>query len=606
MEATHQAQSSNNLLNDTQQSVLPPPQPGIRLKMLSESHWDYPQGCTLLNGNVSECLNPSGEGKDSFCTVPSGEGKDSLCTVSKCIYPRSIFQTTQSKTGSRPGRGQTTIQGMSKTIQVSLHQQRLRRLQQTKCLVDLYSRPAAERRYQSRAYQKQSRVLQLTVPGPKTRQPLEASHRPQLSKQIPGHTKIQDGNPRVNTCLPQERRMGYIHRSDRHLPTCPYSYPVTKVPQVLPQRRHLPIYQSPVWPSHDPIGVQKPCKRSQTYSPATGNQTTPISGRLVDSSSFQTGLHRTNTKTTKTGETPRICSKLQEVRTHTLSEVRLPTIPFFTGHGSCEAHTGQVDKTSGDVPSPLSEVCYQCKDSYIHHWIACINGEDCKTGQDTYETISVASQNSLEISDASGHTNSLESEDDTTWGMVVRPSKCATRRVFPPKGTQNSNLYRRLKRRMGRSLKSRIHRRALVSTQKTPTHQSFRTEGSFSGSTILQKELQQQLSPHSLRQHLRGVIHQQTGRNKISRPMRTDLENSYLVPQQQGNTQSKAGTGFTQWRTASPGGTRSSQQSGPFHLKYSRKSPEYGRVPKWICLEPALTKSFPFMSLRFQTLRLGQ
>ena len=51
MEATHQAQSSNNLLNDTQQSVLPPPQPGIRPKTLSESHWDYPQGCTLLNGN---------------------------------------------------------------------------------------------------------------------------------------------------------------------------------------------------------------------------------------------------------------------------------------------------------------------------------------------------------------------------------------------------------------------------------------------------------------------------------------------------------------------------------------------------------------------------
>ena len=324
------------------------------------------------------------------------------------------------------------------------------------------------------------------------------------------------------------------------LPTC--SYPVTKVPQVLPERHHLPIYQPPVWPSHGPIGVHKPCERSQAYSPTTRNQTTPIFGRLVDSSSFQTGLHRTNTKTTKTGERPRICSKPQEVRTHTLSEVRLPRIPFFVGHGSCEAHARQVNKASGDVPSPLSEVCYQCKDSYVHHLIACINGEDCKTGQDTYETLSVTSQNSLEISDASGHTNSLESEDDTTQSMVVRPSKRATRRVSPPKGTRNTNLYRRLKCRMGFA---RIHRRALLSTRKTPTHQSFRTEDSFSGSTILQKELQQ-LSPHSLRQHLIGVIHQQTGWNKISSPMRTDLENSYLVPQQQGNTQSKARAGFTQ------------------------------------------------------------
>ena len=94
-------------------------------------------------------------------------------------------------------------------------------------------------------------------------------------------------------------------------------------------------------------------ERSQAYSPTTGNQTTPIFGQLVDSSSFQTGLHQTNTKTTKTGEGPRVCSKPQEVGTRALSEVRLPRIPFFATHGSCEAHARQVDKASGDVPLPL-------------------------------------------------------------------------------------------------------------------------------------------------------------------------------------------------------------------------------------------------------------
>ena len=195
----------------------------------------------------------------------------------------------------------------------------------------------------------------------------------------------------------------------------------------------------------------------------SGDQTTPISGPLVNSSSFQTGLHRSNTETTKAGERPRVCSKPQEVGTCPLPEVRLPRIPFFARYGSCEAHTKQVDKAS-DVPSPLYEVCYQCKDSYVHHWIACINGEDCEIGQDTYETFSVASQNSLEMADASGHTNSLELEDDTTRGMVVRPSKRATGKISPPKGTQKTNLYRHFKRRLGRLFKSRIYSRALVST----------------------------------------------------------------------------------------------------------------------------------------------
>ena len=151
-----------------------------------------------------------------------------------------------------------------------------------------------------------------------------------------------------------------------------------------------------------------------------------------------------------------------------------------------------MDKASGDFPLPVSEVCYQYKDSNVHHWIACINGEECETGQDTYET-------PLD-------TNTLES-DDMTQGMVMRPSKHATRKLSPPKGTGKTNLYRCLKCRLGHSFKSRIYRRALVSTRKTPTHQSTRTEGSFSDSAILQEELHQQLIPHCLRQHLRGVIH---------------------------------------------------------------------------------------------------
>ena len=79
-----------------------------------------------------------------------------------------------------------------------------------------------------------------------------------------------------------------------------------------------------------------------------------------------------------------------------------------------------MDQILGDVPLPLSEVCYQCKDSYVHHWIACVNGEDCEISQDAYKTFSVASQDSLEISDASGQNSPLES-DDITQGMVVRP-----------------------------------------------------------------------------------------------------------------------------------------------------------------------------------------
>ena len=133
---------------------------------------------------------------------------------------------------------QVALQGTPKPIQGTLHNQQLRRLRQTKCLMDLYSRPAAERHSRSRSYPRKSGILQPSLPGSKTRQPLEASYRLEFTKQIPGHPKVQDGDPRVHTCLPQERGMGHIHRSHRRLLTRANSHPVSKIPQVSFQRRH--------------------------------------------------------------------------------------------------------------------------------------------------------------------------------------------------------------------------------------------------------------------------------------------------------------------------------------------------------------------------------
>ena len=177
-------------------------------------------------------------------------------SVQKCTYPRKITKSASGgqieavpsgvgKTRFPPvnyrahkRRIQVALQRTPKPIQGTLHSQQLRRLRQTKCLMDLYSRPAAERRSRSCAYSRQSGILQPSLPGPKTRQPLEASHRFKWAKQIPGHPKIQDRDPRVHPCLPQERGVGHINRPHRRLSTCTYSHPVSKIPQVSFPRCH--------------------------------------------------------------------------------------------------------------------------------------------------------------------------------------------------------------------------------------------------------------------------------------------------------------------------------------------------------------------------------
>ena len=171
---------------------------------------------------------------------------------------------------------QFALQAMPQTIQGILHSQQLCRLRQTKCLKDLYSRPAVERRSQSHTHPRQSGVLQPSLPAPKTRQPLEASHRFKLTKQIPGHPKVEDGDPRVHTCFPQKRGMGHIYRSHRHLPTRTYSHPISEIPQVSFQGHHLPVHQPTFGASNSPPHFRQYSQGSKADSIAIRNPTPPI------------------------------------------------------------------------------------------------------------------------------------------------------------------------------------------------------------------------------------------------------------------------------------------------------------------------------------------
>ena len=89
-------------------------------------------------------------------------------------------------------------------------------------------------------------------------------------------------------------------------------------------------------------------------------------------------------------------------------------------------------------------------------------------------------------------------------------------------------------------------KRALVSFRKAPSHQPFRDEGCSSGSAILQDRLQEQSSPHRLRQHLDGGLYQQTGRHKVRRTQCSNVENPHLVSPKQCYTWSKTCTGLIQ------------------------------------------------------------
>ena len=121
---------------------------------------------TPPEGKKTLCFHTPQEGVKTPCVKPPPGvgGGDPFCTVSWCIYPRSSSKTIKPTSGkqtkgvpvsmenlrrsplnTKPHRRiQTTLQGASNLVQDTMHHQRLRRLQQTKRLVNLYSRLATQ------------------------------------------------------------------------------------------------------------------------------------------------------------------------------------------------------------------------------------------------------------------------------------------------------------------------------------------------------------------------------------------------------------------------------------------------------------------------------
>ena len=112
---------------------------------------------------------------------------------------------------------------------------------------------------------------------------------------------------------------------------------------------------------------------------------------------------------------------------------------------------------------------------------------------------------------------------------MAESTKCSQRCRSPPPRTQRSSVYRRLKRRLGHSLKSRFCQRTVVRSRKIIAHKCFRTKGSVLGPKTLQASISKSNNPGCHGQLNGSSLHQQTGRDSLSSYVRPSMENHELV-----------------------------------------------------------------------------
>ena len=196
-------------------------------------------------------------------------------------------------------------------------------------------------------------------------------------------------------------------------------------------------------------------------------------------------------------------------------------------------------QTSGFDPKTQVKTCFDCKMFDVANWVACLNGENGPGGTPSHETFSVSSPGALEISSVAGQPPSLDRSHCSPPRLVAKSLKRDERCRPSSQRPQYPTRYRRLKRRLGRSLRSKFYKGSVVRSGKKATHKRPRIEGGLTGPSRLQGPVPEPNSASCDRQLNSGSLHQQTRRNSLSRDVCSPVEDYDLVPSLSHNIESQ-------------------------------------------------------------------
>ena len=268
--------------------------------------------------------------------------------------------------------------------------------------------------------------------------------------------------------------------------------------------------------------------------------TSPKPGRLADQITVARGSPGEHSGSGRSNSIPGVDHKSGKVRTKTYSGVFVRGLRVPSRCSPCKTHPKEMAQTPGFDPTTQVKTCFDCKMFDVANWVASLNGEDGPGRTPSHEALSVSPQGALEISSVAGQPPSLDRLDFCSPRLVAKSCQCDEGCRPSPQRPQYPTLYRRLKRRLGRSLKSKFYSRTVVRTGKKATHKCPRIEGGLTGPSSVQGPVSEPNSFSCQGQLNSSSLHKQTGRNTLSGDVCTPVENHDLVPSLPHNIESQA------------------------------------------------------------------
>ena len=352
---------------------------------------------------------------------------------------------------------------------------------------------------------------------------IKASDKSETIKQVSAETAFQNGLFKQGQEPSSTRRLGNFPRFKR----CISSYSSTcgsqKVPTFLHKRKSIPVHLPLFWvkPSAQEFHKNSDCNSSTSQNAEFANGS--VSRRLVSGQSGQTNVDFKQEESPQSSSRSRVLDKSRKIFSHSKSthNIHRGSFPFRQGNSVSNSRKDCEDRTSNSL---IKERSNSSKFPSFVGANGLMHRHSSKRSP-IHEATAAPSSTFLEASNkGSPSQNSGKQVFVRPLQVVAKQTKFDSREMFHSKREYEGAHNRRLEARFWRPFGKPGFSRFLDKKRETTSHKLSRVGSSFSVCPSLSPSTQRPQCIDQVRQYNCGPIYQQTGGNKVSSPLFTDME----------------------------------------------------------------------------------
>ena len=398
-----------------------------------------------------------------FCksvSCPSCDKCPQCCRRSACGGPTAEFLASLGPKGFKSkgsfdpeGRVQSSIQVQTSTHQDTSDKERICQSSQEQLPAGGIAFPPSETSCGKSKSSILSGVLQQTFHCPQTKSKMAANLRSQCSQPVSQGQNLQNGNPRVHPSIPSTRRVGDIARLQRRLFSHPYQSKLKEVPPVPLSGPNLPVLGSPIWPLYSSYGVHNCGQGGETHGSGKKHSNAPVPGRMADPGKRQRYMFSGYPNPSGLVSGIGLGGEPQEIRTGAQKDFQFCKLPVRLDPRSSQTHPRKMgsSKLQNQFPPGVDQLFGKAI-----HVLDRPSHCDRKTGSvwtSPHETHPMSPEEPLTHSGIFGEGHTDSQVPSSPPALLVKGGKRPARPTLAPPSSRGSDIYRHIKRRLGRTFR---------------------------------------------------------------------------------------------------------------------------------------------------------